>query len=147
MQMRGRTAVVGASMAVIGFVVLVVLVSRPDGRRSWTDRGIRWEVDGSVVILTAPDGLPPRTRATLLGRLNVGCQTSGPGGPLDPTATGRATTRFANVPGTVRVRLAPRLGRIDACSLERPGDPEDVSAVRFTPDPPAAREPAMTVIR
>jgi hypothetical protein len=141
-----RAAAVGLTAVVLALAVAFV-ASRHDGRRTLTDHGIQWAIDGSGVVITATEKTPPSARARLRGRLVVACE--GPDGPLGARGEGLGlgSVRFRVVPQTVRVPLSPPLREIAMCALERPGIADNISFVRFAPDPVGSDSDELLIIK
>jgi hypothetical protein len=102
--------------------------------RSVTDQGVRWELDGSTVVITVTDAASSATRRSLRGRVALGCERYEVIGGRLGRAQGVGAVRFPRIPGTVRVRPKPRVRPIHSCVLETPVRHEDISGVRFPPD-------------
>jgi hypothetical protein len=138
MRARWWVAAAGLSVVLVAAVVVALVASKGDGRRSVTDHGIRWTLDGPFVELTATEQIDAPTRARLRGRLVVSCERSGWLGEPDGRGKGLglASARFGAIPQTVRVRLSSPVSGIDVCALRQPGIGDNISTAKFTPDPP-----------
>lgn len=155
MRARWWAAALGLGVVVAAAVIVVLVASKGDTRRTPADHGIRWWVDGPDAVITVTEGTPAATRARLRGRLVVACQGSGLAGApeIDGEVPGLGSVlslgsvRFSAIPQTVRVRLSPPLTKIDLCALERPGITDNLSFVRFAPDPVGSDGDGTLVIR